>query len=158
MATRVHDAGTKAAKFVINNYVNLVSLVAEHMINGRGAAELRAEYEAGFEEEFGAAPAPVEEPAPKAAAKPAGAGKDARIQACALAVVDALFEAPDPATLAALLTRLSAHAFAQCLPNLPPSAGARTVGWLHVLEDRPGTILAGLLATAAAALVHRGWS
>jgi len=133
-------AGDKAAAMATRFYDQLAARASAHVIQGDSLESLAVEFDARFKVVYGkphvraTAPAPVKV-GNKAAAKPkAGLRGNARHRA----TVSKLCGDPLPcAALPGLVDRLCADRLRQCLPELPPTAGAPpSAAWLAIIAEQ----------------------
>jgi hypothetical protein len=137
----IENAGDKAANYAKKpqHYDALCGLALAHMLHGRGAEALLAACDEDFESVFGHAPLTVPQPV-KRARKLRGVPAVERAQMRARVAIETMCALPvDPAALVGLMSVLRSHALRQCLPDLPPAAGAppaTTKKWSAVLADQ----------------------
>ena len=120
-------AGNKAAAMATKFYDQLAARASAHVIQGDNLDSLAVDFDARFKAVYGKPHVRATAPAPvvarnKAAAKPkAGLRGNARHRA----TVSKLCGEPLPcAALPGLVDRLCTDRLRQCLPELPPTAGA----------------------------------
>ena len=121
LTTTIHDAARKASAFARKHHEALSDSAVVHMMEGRGAEQLRAAFTDSFHAQYGTHLVwlPAELAPPLKAPRKAPAKS---IHERAQAIVDRLCEVPlVPDALRPLLSLLGSDCLRQCLPELPPA-------------------------------------